>query len=115
MPQLFFKKEYQEAIRAGRKSMTIRRWDKPMMRAGQQAYCPGLGWLAIESVEAVELDVLGEADANSDGFQTVLQMRRQLKSLYPNHLDDGKQWFRVRFHLHARARSDGNAASKEED
>lgn len=101
MPQLFFKKAYQEAIRAGRKSTTIRRWNKPMMRAGQQAFSPGLGWLAIDAVEAVELDALDEADANSDGFTTVLQMRRQLKSLYPNHVDDGKRWFRVRFQLHA--------------
>lgn len=113
MPQVFFKKAYQEAIRAGRKSTTIRRWNKPMIRAGQRAFSPGLGWLAIESVEAIELDALDEADANSDGFQTVMQMRQQLRSLYPNHVDDGKRWFRVRFRLHVRARSEQNTATED--
>ena len=101
MGQLFFKKPYQEAIRAGRKRTTIRRWDKPRVRAGEQAFSPGLGWLMIEAVDAVELERLGEADAVADGFETASEMRTLLLSLYPRHQTDGKQWFRVHFVLHA--------------
>ena len=99
MGQLFFKKPYQEAIRAGRKSTTIRRWERPTMRAGERVYSPGLGWLTIEAVDAVELERLSETDAVADGFGTVKEMRKLLLSLYPRHKTDGKRWFRVRFAL----------------
>ena len=45
MGQLFFKKALQDAIREGRKRATIRRWARPLVRAGEQAYAPGVGWL----------------------------------------------------------------------
>ena len=99
MSQLFFKKIYQDAIRAGAKSTTIRRWDRPMVKAGQIAFSPGLGWLSIESVDAVELETLDDSDATADGFKTAREMRRLLRSLYPGHGTDGKQWFRVRFRI----------------
>lgn len=100
MSQLFFKKIYQDAIRAGRKSTTIRRWGRPMVKAGQIAFSPGLGWLCIEAVDAVELEALDDADAGADGFATAREMRKLLRTLYPSHRGDGKQWFRVRFRLH---------------
>ena len=99
MGQLFFKKHFQDAIRAGRKSTTIRRWDKPALKAGERAFSPGLGWLLIEAVDLVELDRLNETDAAADGFKTATEMRKLLRSLYPGHKTDGKQWFRVRFVL----------------
>ena len=101
MSQLFFKKRYQEAIRSGHKHTTIRRWNRPMVRPGSRAYSPGLGWLAIESVDAIELEKLGEEDARADGFKTAGEMRQLLCALYPQHASDGKQWFRVRFRLSA--------------
>ena len=99
MSQLFFKKVYQDAIRAGAKSTTIRRWDRPMVKAGQVAFSPGLGWLSIESVDPVELEALSDADASADGFKTAREMRRLLRTLYPGSANDGKQWFRVRFRM----------------
>lgn len=99
MSQLFFKKEFQEAIRANRKKTTIRRWSRPMVQVGQKAFAPGVGWLAIEAVEVVRLDDLDDADANADGFRTASDMKRLLMELYPLHATDQKQWFRVRFHL----------------
>lgn len=101
MPQLFFKKRFQDAIRAGTKRTTIRRWDRPMVHAGQQAFSPGLGWLLIDAVDAVELDALGDDDADADGFASVAEMKQLLIELYPAHATDQKRWFRVRFHLHA--------------
>lgn len=72
MGQLFLKKPMQAAIREGRKRTTIRRWKagRPGVRAGQRVYSPGLGWLSIESVEAVDLDTLRDEDARADGFDT---------------------------------------------
>jgi len=97
MPQLFFKRHLQEAIRAGRKRTTIRRWSRPMMQAGQKAYAPGLGWLAIDSVQPMDLDQLSDKDARADGVDNAKNLRELLFSLYPDHAEDGKSWFRIAF------------------
>ena len=101
MSQLFFKKRFQDAIRSGRKSTTIRRWVKPRVRVGQRAFCPGLGWLAIDAVDPVELESLDETDALADGFGSLAEMRQLLHEMYPDHATDKLNWFRIRFHLHA--------------
>ena len=99
MGQLFFKKPLQVAISEGRKHTTIRRWPaaRPGLRAGQRVFSPGLGWLAIDAVEPVDLESLADDDAVADGFDTAAALRHVLLSLYPGHADDGKDWFRVRF------------------
>jgi hypothetical protein len=97
MGQLFFKKPLQEAIREGRKRTTIRRWARPLVRAGAEAYAPGIGWLAIESVESVELKDLSDADARADGFDSRARLMAALHALYPDQARDGKQWFMIRF------------------
>ena len=99
MGQLFFKKPLQVAIREGRKRTTIRRWDRARLRAGQEAFAPGVGWLTIEGVDAIDLSSLGEADARADGFVSLGEMRRTLRDLYPDHASDGKHWFKVSFTL----------------
>ncbi len=100
MGQLFFKKPLQIAIREGRKRTTIRRWNKPRVRAGQRAYTPGLGWLSIEAVETVQLELLNDDDAHADGFDSIALLKQVLLSVYPDHAADGKSWFRVRFSVH---------------
>ena len=99
MGQLFFKKPYQDAIRAGRKHTTIRRWNNPRVRAGQRAFSPGLGWLSIQSVNAIDLDALSDADAAADGFDSLSHLRSGLISMYPGHATDEKQWFRIQFQV----------------
>jgi len=99
MGQFFFKKHFQDAIRSGRKQTTIRRWDRPMFRTGERVFSPGLGWLTIGTVEVVELEKLGDADAQADGFETVAALRQVLLTFYPNHAIDGKRWFRIGFTL----------------
>jgi hypothetical protein len=99
MSQLFFKKQYQDAIRAGAKCTTIRRWDRPMVRPGRRAFSPGLGWLNIDSVDLIQFEQLDEADACADGFSTAFEMKRSLAEIYPKHESDGKQWFRIRFRV----------------
>jgi len=97
--QLFFKKQFFAAIRDGTKRTTIRRWPKARMSAGHDVYAPCIGWLRIEGVEQVTLKQLGEADARADGFESCASMLRALQELYPDHLTDGKQWFRVLFRI----------------
>ena len=103
MGQLFFKKPLQLAIREGRKRTTIRRWPatRPALRAGQRVFSPGLGWLNIDAVEAVDIESLGDDDARADGFDTSAGLRQVLVELYPDHSADGKAWFRVRFSVDA--------------
>ncbi len=117
MGQLFFKKPLQDAILTGRKVTTIRRWDRPRVRAGGRAWAPGVGWLAIDAVEPVALADLTAADAAADGFDTLAGLLAVLRELYPDAgglggaagggraAGDGKQWFRVRFTLTEAARA----------
>jgi len=98
--QLFFKRIFQQAIREGRKQTTIRRWDRPLLAAGEQAYSPGLGWLVIDSVEVVELESLDDDHARADGFDTKILLVQALQAFYPDFDRDQKQWFLIRFRLH---------------
>lgn len=97
MGQLYFKKYLQDAIRAGTKTTTIRRWKSPFVHAGRDAYCPGLGWLVVDAVEPIELDQLSDADAVADGFESLSALMTALNELYPDQSGDGKRWWRVRF------------------
>ncbi|HSZ54532.1 MAG TPA: ASCH domain-containing protein [Tepidisphaeraceae bacterium] len=99
MGLLLFKREFLAAIRSGSKRTTIRRWDRPRVRAGGSAFAPGLGWLAIESVDTVELKNLSDGDALADGFRSAAEMRKTLRRLYPSSRKDNRSWFRVRFRL----------------
>ena len=97
MGQLLFKKCFWDAIRAGTKRTTLRRWDRPRAKAGDRAFAPGVGWLRVTAVDVIELDDLGEADAIADGFESRVAMREALDAIYPDHATDGKQWYRVAF------------------
>ncbi len=70
-----------------------------MVKAGGRAWAAGVGWLAVDAVDVVELADLTDADAVADGFVTVGGMLDVLRALYPDTAADGKQWFRVRFRV----------------
>jgi len=99
MSLLLMKKCFFDAIRAGTKVTTIRRWKTKRVKPGSRAFCPGLGWLAVKSVEPVELNHLSEQDAQADGFETLAGMLGALEAIYPETSTDGKTWFRVKFKL----------------
>lgn len=102
MGQLLFKKCFWNAIRAGEKRTTIRRWDKPRFAANRRVYSLGLGWLKIDSIETIDdLAKLTLADAQADGFASVDDLLATLKSMYPDTAGDGKRWYLVRFHADA--------------
>jgi len=79
---LLFKKKFLDQIRSGEKTQTIRLWNHRRMKSGQRSYVPGVGYIAIESVEPVELSQLTDADALLDGFPTADLLRREIRTLY---------------------------------
>jgi hypothetical protein len=99
MPQLFFKKIFLEAIRAGRKTTTLRRWAKCRIHPGDHVYSLALGWLKIGVVENIDFDSLGEADAKADGFESLAELKKAVEEIYPDHKSDGKRWYRLHFAL----------------
>jgi len=68
---LLFKKKFIPAINAGTKTQTIRLWKHRKMKAGQQSYTPGVGYLLCH----------------------------ELKDIYGDQLSQGWQLFRVRFEV----------------
>jgi len=52
------------------------------MKPGQRSYIPGVGYIAIISVEPVELARLTDADAVIDGFPTADLLRKEIHTLY---------------------------------
>jgi len=99
MGQLLFKKCFFDAIRAGTKRTTLRRWTTARLKPGQRAFTPGVGFLRIESVDIVDIDALKKSDAAADGFSSVRAMRKMLGELYPDAAGnrDGRAWFRITF------------------
>ncbi len=101
MGLLLFKKVFFDPIRLGQKRLTIRRWNRPRVATGSRAFCPGLGYLNIESVEPASFEDLSDDDARSDGFESLGELKRALLLIYPDNTD-GKCWWRVRFNLDAK-------------
>jgi hypothetical protein len=79
---LLFKKKFLDQIRSGEKTQTIRLWDHRRMKSGQRSYVPGVGYIAIISVEPVELARLTDADAVLDGFPSAELLRKEIRTLY---------------------------------
>lgn len=96
---LLFKKKYLDAIRSGEKTQTVRLWKHRMMRPGQRSYIPGVGYIRITLVQAVELDELDEEDARRDGFGSADALRNGLQQLYSEKLTAGHQAYRVTFRV----------------
>ena len=96
---LLFKKKFMPAIRWGEKTQTIRLWKYRRMRTGQRSYIPGVGYIRIDSVEAVALDDLTDEDAKRDGFASADLLRAELSDLYGERIDEGEQPYRVRFSI----------------
>src|SRR5262245_12920585 len=98
-PMLLFKKQFLPAIRAGRKTQTVRLWKHRRMRAGQQSYIPGAGYIDVAAVDEVCIDELTDEDAVADGFESVTSLRTALREIYPTELAAGYRAYRVRFRL----------------
>jgi len=95
---LLFKKKFLDSIRAGEKTQTIRLWKRPLMRSGQRSYIPGVGYIRITLVEAVELPNLSDADAQPDGFPSADALREEIATLYGEQASTYTA-YRVLFHV----------------
>ncbi len=94
---LLFKKKFLDLIRAGEKTQTIRLWKFRRMRAGQQSYIPGVGYIDITAVDEVTLEHLTEDDARRDGFVSADALRQEIRDLYPHQLAEGHRVYRLVF------------------
>lgn len=96
---LLFKKKFLDQIRNGTKTQTIRLLEHCRFRSGQRSYIPGAGYIQIDLVEQVSLDDLTDADAAPDGFETADLLRKEIKSLYCEKLQNGCSAYKIVFHL----------------
>ncbi len=96
---LLMKKQFFPAIRAGRKTTTLRFWLRPHVRCGSVHRVPGLGRVRILEVDVVDLARLDHADALADGFASADEVRCALDDLYPPALRGNRRLFRIRFEL----------------
>ena len=97
---LLFKKKFLAQIRSGEKTQTIRLWNHRRMKSGQRSYVPGIGYIAIESVEPVELARLTDADALLDGFPTADLLRKEIRTLYTSEARKNLTPFRISFSVY---------------
>jgi hypothetical protein len=109
MPQLLFKRKFFDAIRGGRKTTTLRRWKSTALHRGVRATTRGLGVLKILDCSRVELEDLKQSDARADGFESLQALHEVLRWIYPDHQNDGRQWYKVKFKLESEK---GPAAKK---
>ena len=95
---LLMKKLFFEAIRSGRKTVTVRFWRYARLSGGQVHTIPGLGKVRIERVEPIEPRDLTEKLARSDGFDCLGDMKLALSEMYGT-MDgsDGRRLFAVHF------------------
>ena len=71
------------------------------MKPGQRSYIPGVGYIAIVSVEPVELARLTDTDAVLDGFPTADLLRAEIRSLYSAEVRKKLTPYRIRFSVYS--------------
>jgi hypothetical protein len=109
---LLLKRHLLDLVRSGAKRQTIRFWSRPMVRAGQLAFTPGLGRVRILSVERLaSLRALTARDARADGFPTRRRLLAEIRAIYGPAIPPGRFIYRVRFAWPAEPASDPARAS----
>ena len=89
---MLFKNWVLDGIRAGKITLAFRCWTRPTVRAGSSLRTP-IGILAIEDVEAIELDEISREDARRAGFDTPEALLAELRKRRDGIL------YRIRFHV----------------
>lgn len=69
------------------------------MRTGQRSYIPGIGHIHVRAVEPIQLAELTDIDAQSDGFDSLPQLKQALGAIYGADPQSGCALYRVRFEL----------------
>jgi hypothetical protein len=96
MRRLPFAPEYVDRVLGGTKTTTIRKTTR--LREGEVVDATVKGQpfarLELESIEAVDLELLDDHDARADGFATADALRAKLHRRYPGM----RRLWRLRFH-----------------
>ncbi len=94
---LMFKKKFLDAIRAGKKTQTLRYWKRLRIHSNQKSFIPGIGPVWIDSVDEVSIDNLTDDDAIPDGFASIEELKNEINNIYGT--DPKGKLYRIRFHL----------------
>ena len=87
---MLFKAPVLKAIAEGKVDLAFRRWRKPTVKAGGTLHT-SVGLLAIDAVDIIDLDVIGEDDARRAGSPSLDALLADLAGEAPVH--------RIAFHL----------------
>ena len=95
---LLLKRHLVELVRAGKKRQTIRLWSRPLLKANQVSYTPGLGKMRITQIDEIaSLDELTDADAQADGFADRKSLLAEIHRIYGPSIPPGRRIYRIRF------------------
>ena len=94
---LLMKRQFFDAIRAGRKTTTLRYWSRRMVKPGSTHTVRGLGALRIEDVQQIEPGALTDAHALADGLSAAEDLLAELVTLYPPEARTGRDLYLVSF------------------
>lgn len=96
---LLMKRIFFDSIRSGRKTTTLRFWSRRQLRRDSVHTVPGLGRVRIEEVKCVRPEDLTDADAQADGFESLVELQKALTRLYPRARRKGRKLYHVHFQL----------------
>lgn len=97
MATLLFKKKFHEAIKSGKKTQTIRLWDKCWVKEGRQYRVHNLGVVRVTRIDRVRVSELTERDAKLDGFVTRDELFEEIRKIYKLKSLGAKKCYRIRF------------------
>ncbi|MHC4663613.1 MAG: ASCH domain-containing protein [Planctomycetota bacterium] len=97
MPTLLFKKKYHDLIRSGKKTQTIRLWEKCWIKEGRDYRVYNLGVLHVTRIDHIPVSELTERDAKLDGFESLEKLLDEIRKIYDEKSLAGRKCYRVRF------------------
>lgn len=107
--RLKFREKYKEGILSGRKRTTLRRetklkpGDKVVIEAGEER----IGEAVIEDVSEIRVEELTEEHAREDGFSSLEELLRELKSIYGSEvLRSGTRLKLIKFDMRSQEESE---------
>lgn len=79
-PMLLFQKRFHAGLVDGSVTLTFRRWERPLVKAGGRYRCHPIGVLEVVAVERVAVSAISEDEARHAGFEARDELVRYLAS-----------------------------------
>jgi hypothetical protein len=95
---LLFQKRFHQGLVDGRIRVTVRQWEKPLVKPGGRYRVHPIGVVEVDAVEAVALGQLSDDDARLAGFSGLTEMREYMAPVAKKPLRPGTLVFRVTLH-----------------